>query len=84
MTLSEYPSQVPPAFLVPSDSFRSMIKVGSFENVANSVGLGARGPNLAGGRIFDDFDGDGRPDVLTTSTDADLRTSLFINRRRYV
>jgi hypothetical protein len=80
MTLSEFPSQVPPAFLVPSDSFRSMIKVGSFENVANAVGLGARGPNLAGGSIFDDFDGDGRPDVLTTSTDADLGASLFINR----
>ena len=80
MTLSEYPSQVPRAFLVPTVSFRSILKIGSFENVANAVGLGARGPNLAGGSVFDDFNGDNRVDVLTTSIDADLGASLFINR----
>ena len=80
MTLNEYPSQVPPAFLVPTESFRSILKIRSFENVANAVGLGARGPNLAGGSVFDDFNGDNRVDVLTTSIDADLGASLFINR----
>ncbi len=39
-----------------------------------------RGANLAGGSIFDDFNGDGLVDLLTTSIDADLGASLFVNR----
>ena len=35
---------------------------------------------MAGGSIFDDFTGDGLPDVFTTSFDADLGSSLFVNR----
>ena len=35
---------------------------------------------MAGGSVFDDFTGDGLPDVLTTSFDADLGASLFVNR----
>ena len=80
MTLGEYPEKVPPAFLIPLDSFRSKLDVGAFENVAPRVGLTYRGPNLAGGSIFDDFNGDGLPDLFTTSIDVDLGASLFINR----
>ena len=54
--------------------------VGRFENVASPAGLAVRGPNLAGGSIFDDFNGDGLPDLFTTSLDADLGASLYINR----
>ncbi len=35
---------------------------------------------MAGGSIFDDFNGDGRPDLFTTSLDADRGASLFINK----
>ncbi|MFI5454110.1 MAG: FG-GAP-like repeat-containing protein [Isosphaerales bacterium] len=80
MTLGEYPKRVPPGFLIPPDSFRSKLDVGRFENIAPRAGLGVRGPNLAGGSIFDDFNGDGLPDLLTTSIDSDLGASLFINR----
>jgi hypothetical protein len=80
MTLGEYPEKVPPQFLISTDLFRSKAKVGRFENVASLVGLGARGPNLAGGSIFDDFTGDGLPDLFTTSLDADLGASFFVNR----
>jgi len=80
MTLGEYPEKVPPAHLIPLNRFRSRIDVGRFENVAPRVGLGARGPSLAGGSIFDDFNGDGLPDLLTTSVAADQGASLFINR----
>ena len=80
MTLGEYPAKVPPRYLVPIDSFHSTSDVGRFENVASLVGLTARGPNTAGGSIFDDFNGDGLPDLFTTSIDADRGASLFLNR----
>jgi hypothetical protein len=79
MTLGEYPDKVPPQYLIPVELFRSEADVGRFENVATLVGLGARGPNLAGGSVFDDFNGDGLPDLFTTSLDADLGASLYIN-----
>ncbi len=80
MTLGEYPERVPPGLLVPLDRMGSKVDVGRFENVASKVGLGSRGPNMAGGSLFDDFNGDDWPDVLTTSFDADLGASLFLNR----
>ncbi len=80
MTVGEYPERVPRAFLIPPDSFRSKLDVGRFENVAPLVGLSVRGPNLAGGSVFDDFTGDDLPDLFTTSIDADLGASLFVNR----
>jgi hypothetical protein len=80
MTLGEYPEKVPPRYLIPIERFRSEVDVGRFENVALRAGLGARGPNLAGGSTFDDFTGDGLPDLFTTSLDADLGASFFVNR----
>ena len=80
MTLGEYPEKVPAEYLIPPDPFRSNGDVGRFENVASPAGLTARGPNLAGGSVFDDFNGDGLPDLFTTSLDADLGASLFVNR----
>ena len=80
MTLGEYPEKVPKKYLIPLDTFQSKLDVGRFENVASLVGLTSRGPNLAGGSIFDDFTGDGLPDLFTTSLDADLGASLYVNR----
>ncbi len=79
MTLGEYPDKVPAQYLVPLDSFLSTVDVGRFQNVAPEVGLTVRGPNQAGGSIFDDFTGDGLPDLLVTSLDIDRGASLFIN-----
>jgi len=80
MTLGEYPSRVPSKHLITLDALRSEADVGRFENVAPLVGLTDRGPNLAGGSVFDDFTGDGRPDLFTTSLDAKLGASLYVNR----
>jgi hypothetical protein len=80
MTLGEYPGKVPSEYLIPVDRFRSKIDIGRFENVAPLVGLVARGPNDAGGSIFDDFNGDDLPDLFTTSVDVDRGASLLINR----
>jgi hypothetical protein len=80
MTLGEYPASVPPQFLVPLDRFASKVSVGRFRNVAAEAGLDTRGPNMLGGSIFDDFTGDGRPDILVLSGDWDKAGSLFVNR----
>ncbi len=80
MTLGEYPDKVPKADLIPIDGFRSTADIGKFANVALPAGLTARGPNMAGGSVFDDFNGDGLPDVFTTSLDAELGASLYINK----
>jgi hypothetical protein len=80
MTLGEHPEKVPRKYLLPAELFRSQGDVGRFENQAIPVGLGVRGPNLAGGSVFDDFNGDGLPDLFTTALDADLGASLYINR----
>ncbi len=80
MTLGEHPDKVPPAYVIPLHWPRSTSEPGRFVNVASLVGLSARGPNTAGGSIFDDFNGDGLPDLLATSLDYDRGAALFINR----
>ena len=80
MTLGEYPDKVPPEYLIPLDRPVSLAGIGRFRNVASLVGLDARGPNMSGGSVFDDFNGDGWPDIITTSTDWDRGASFFLNR----
>ena len=80
MTLGEYPDKVPAAYLIAPSVYRSKLDLGRFENVAPLVGLDSRGPNMLGGSVFDDFNGDGRPDILVLSGDWDKGGSLFINR----
>src|SRR5262249_33606921 len=80
MTLGEYPRKVPAAYMIPPDVFRSKVDCGRFRNVASTVGLDTRGSNMLGGSAFDDFNGDGRPDILVLSGDWDLGGSLFVNR----
>ena len=68
------------AILDPGRRSRSKAEVAPFENIAIRAGMGVRGPNLAGGSIFDDFNGDNLPDLFTTSLDAELGATLLINR----
>ncbi len=80
MTLGEYPDKVPEVYRIPLDTFEIKRDVGRFQNVAPKVGLTSRGPNLAGGSVFDDFTGDGLPDLFMTSLDADRGASFFVNK----
>ncbi len=80
MSLGEYPDRVPKAFLMPVEPFKSRLDTGRFENIASRAGLASSGPNLAGGSIFDDFNGDSRPDLFITSLDADRGASMLVNR----
>ena len=79
MTLGEYPEKVPPQYLIPLDTFASSVDIDRFQNVAPLVGLTSRGPSQAGGSVFDDFTGDGLPDLFITSLDADRGASLYVN-----
>ncbi|QEH35364.1 FG-GAP repeat protein [Aquisphaera giovannonii] len=80
MTLGEYPDGVPPEFRIPARSPAAGSDLGRFPNVAMAAGLGVRGPNMSGGSLFDDFNGDGWPDVVTTTTDWDQGASFYLNR----
>ena len=80
MTLGEYPDKVSVTHLIPPATYRSKLDPGQFLNVAPIVGLDSRGPNMLGGSVFDDFNGDARPDILVLSGDWDKGGSLFINR----
>ena len=75
MTLGAYPAKVPPAYLIPPSAFASSEDVGRFVDVAPQVGLHSFG--AAGGLIVDDFDNDGRFDVVTSSMDSCGAMQLF-------
>lgn len=65
MTLGEYPSGVPAAYLIPEEDFHSRQNVGQFVDVAPAAGLNVF--RAAGGVIVDDFDNDGLLDVVVSS-----------------
>jgi hypothetical protein len=68
MTLGAYPGKVPPAHLIPPSALASAEEVGRFVDVAPKAGLTFFGS--AGGVIVDDFDNDGRLDVVTSSSNS--------------
>jgi len=80
MTVGEYPAGVLPAYRIPPESPGAGSDVGRFLNVAQGAGLTSRGPNMLGGSLFDDFTGDGLPDIFVASGDWELGASLFVNR----
>jgi hypothetical protein len=65
MTLGEYPTNVPPQFLIPPKVFEAEYNLPVFENISMNVGLDVN--ELAGGVIVDDFNNDGFIDVLVSS-----------------
>ena len=80
MSLGEYPRRVPSDYVIPIGSSQTMGHAVRFENIAPKAGLGAGGPTMAGGSLFDDFTGDRLPDLLITSLDTDRGATLYVNR----
>jgi len=80
MTLGEYPDRVPRKYLIELGPFQSDGGVGRLENIAGQVGLSARGANMSGGTIVDDFTGDGLLDVFYSTKDPTQGCALFVNR----
>jgi tetratricopeptide (TPR) repeat protein len=75
MFAGSYPDKVPKAQLIPADAFKSAEDVGRFVDVAAQSGLASFG--ASGGVIVDDFDNDGRLDVLTSSIESCEPLRLF-------
>jgi tetratricopeptide (TPR) repeat protein len=68
MTLGGYPDKVPPAYLVSPSVFVSPEDPGRFVDVAFPAGLVSF--SAAGGVIVDDFENNGRFDVVTSNWDS--------------
>ena len=77
MQLGRYPQDVPPRWLIPESRFASDAKLPEFAEVAASAGIDVMGH--AGGVAVEDFDGDGRLDVMVTSSGPLDQMRLFHN-----
>ena len=80
MMVGEYPDGVPRESLIRLGLHGSQSEIGRFENVAPRVGSNSRGLSSGGGSVFDDFTGDGLPDLFSTSLDPTKGASLYVNR----
>jgi hypothetical protein len=78
MTLGTYPEAVPARWLIPPTVFQSHYPLPPFENVARKSGLDLYG--LAGGALMDDFDNDGRMDLVATHIGFEDQMQFFRNR----
>jgi len=77
MTMGKYPAAVPQKYLIPLSAFESKENVGRFLDVAPAAGLGSF--SEAGGVIVDDFENNGRFDVITSSFDSCSSLRYFHN-----
>ncbi|NNK61896.1 MAG: CRTAC1 family protein [Gemmatimonadetes bacterium] len=77
MTLGEYPAGVPEVFRIPPEVFRSEADIGRFWDIGAHLGVDVR--ELSGGALTDDFDGDGRLDLMTSSWHLQDQIRLFRN-----
>ena len=76
MTLGSYPDGVPKRDLIPPSVFAAEYPLPVFENVAKQVGVDVYG--LAGGAILDDFDNDGRLDLMVSHSGFDEQTRFLL------
>ncbi|WP_420448715.1 CRTAC1 family protein [Candidatus Palauibacter sp.] len=65
MTAGTWPDSVPPEYRLPEAALGGSGDLARFDDVAARVGLDA--VSLSGGAIVDDLNGDGLPDVMTSS-----------------
>ena len=65
MAIGDYPEGVPEYFRIPPATFDSADDIGHFEDIAPQLGVDTF--NLCGGVVSDDFDGDGRLDIVTST-----------------
>lgn len=67
MAVDEHPAALPEELRIPLEAFDSEYELPRFRDVAPELGVDVF--SLCGGSILEDFDGDGRLDVLTSNSD---------------
>ena len=77
MALGEYPKSVPAEYLVPPITLESEATFSRFNNIADKVSLSNIG--LSGGAIIEDFDNDGKLDIVASSWGYDDQMKIFKN-----
>lgn len=78
MTLGEHPDKVDPRYLISLEHFtHNEFDIGRFRDVGHLAGVNRF--NQAGGVIMDDFDGDGRLDLVLTCWDPTQSMAFFHN-----
>lgn len=77
MTVGEYPSGVPPQYLIPPTAFDSEVEFPRFTNIASILGVGTF--SLSGGAVADDFDNDGLLDLVVSSSDVEGQLKFLRN-----
>ena len=77
MTLGEYPDKVPKEHLIPPSVFESGETAPRFRDVAPEAGLDTF--SMAGGVIVDDFENNGRLDIVKSSFDTCAPIQYFHN-----
>lgn len=77
MTLGEYPDGVPKRQLIPPSAFQSGETLPRFHDVAPEAGLDTF--SMAGGIIVDDFENNGRLDIVKSSFDTCAPLEYFHN-----
>ena len=77
MTLAEYPDNVPKQFLIPPSVFASAESFPRFRDVAPEAGLDTF--SMAGGIIVDDFQNNGRLDIVKSSFNTCAPMQYFRN-----
>jgi len=76
MAVGEFPDGVPEAHRLSPKLFESEAAFPAFEDIAPRLGINVL--DMAGGAAVEDFDGDGRLDVLTSTWDPALSLTLFL------
>lgn len=77
MTIDAYPEGVPGPYRIPPERFVSEETFPAFPNVAMRAGVSTF--SLSGGVVVEDFDEDGRLDLLVSSYDPFESPRLFLN-----
>ena len=76
MTIGQYPDGVPASYRIDPAAFASPEDPGRFQDVSQEAGLDL--VERAGGTVLDDFDGDGRLDVVFSSVNSCDPLRLFL------
>ncbi|MAB81570.1 MAG: hypothetical protein CMJ89_19695 [Planctomycetes bacterium] len=76
MAIGEYPDGVPEEHRLAPEFFESDVEFPRFVDIAPELGINVL--DMAGGAAIEDFDGDGRLDIVTSSWDPSISLHLFL------